>query len=258
MASWATKRKALYFFLFFAVLLFLIAIPGFLLLYEKPSCFDAKLNQGERGVDCGGPCAKLCKIDALAPSILWARVLKVSPGVYNTVVLIENPNLGLGAVDVSYLLKIYDPSNLLIYERKGKTSIPPGVIFPVFEGTITTAKRVASRATFEFVEQPSWRPYSEKRPEIRVSETKLDGRDGQSFPKLSAVIENRSSRPIPSFGVVAILTGISGNVVAASRTVVDVLPAESKAPAVFTWREPFVEDVVRVEIMPELFPTIHY
>ena len=258
MASWAAKRKTLYFLLFFAAMLFLIAVPSFLIIYEKPSCFDSKQNQGEGGIDCGGPCAKLCRVSALAPSVLWTRALQVSPGVYNVVALVENPNLDLMAKDVSYLFRVYDSNNLLIYERKGTISVPPGGILPVFEGAISTAKRVANRATFEFTEEPFWRPFSGKRPDVRVSDINLLNKDGEAPPRLSAVIDNRSNRSIPSFNVVAILTGVSGNAIAASRTIIDEVQAESKTPVTFTWREPFAEEVAKTEIILELFPTIHY
>lgn len=258
MASWATRRKLLYIALLCAAVLFALAVPVFLITYNRPSCFDGKQNQNEKGIDCGGLCTRLCRVEAFAPSVLWARVLKVSEGVYNAVAYIENPNLDLGAIDAPYLFRIYDLNNLLIYERKGKTSIPSGGAFPVFEGTITTRERMAVRATFQFLEELDWQPYPAAPLGIRVTDIKFEKGDETSPPRLSAVISNRSNRPIPQFGVVALLTGVSGNVVAVSRTVVDSLALESKTPVTFTWRLPFSEEVPQIQVIPQLFPTIHY
>ena len=136
MALWATKRKVTYLSIALSVLVILAAVPISLSLYRPPTCLDGRQNQGEDGVDCGGPCQLLCKSKTLEPIVLWQRFFKVSPGVYNAVAYVQNPNVNSAAYNVPYVFRLYDARNLIIYERKGITAIAPRVTTPVFESGI--------------------------------------------------------------------------------------------------------------------------
>ena len=52
-------------------IILIVGLPAFLLLYKAPTCFDGKQNQGEGGIDCGGPCVKLCPSAFLPPEVIW-------------------------------------------------------------------------------------------------------------------------------------------------------------------------------------------
>ena len=81
-----------------------ILVVGFIayrVLYEAPTCSDGVQNGDEEGVDCGGACDRVCSFQAVDPIVLWERFFEVGPGVYNTVALIENPNVNTIARDVT-------------------------------------------------------------------------------------------------------------------------------------------------------------
>ena len=85
MLSWGAKRKIL-----IALVVCAIAAAGIFWyvahsVYRPPSCTDGKKNQGEAGVDCGGPCARLCKVVSLPPIVHWQRAFPVTESVYNVV-----------------------------------------------------------------------------------------------------------------------------------------------------------------------------
>ena len=50
------KHKIFIPFFIYAFLLFFVACE------ESKSCFDGRQNQGELGIDCGGPCPDPCNI----------------------------------------------------------------------------------------------------------------------------------------------------------------------------------------------------
>ena len=131
MVSWSTRRKSLYIIGTMLVFLFALALPVWFVTYKAPSCTDGLKNQGELGIDCGGPCSLLCKAHALDPIVRWQRAFKVKDGVYNALAYVENPNLDSGVRKISYRFKLYDSGNLLIYERQGSTFIPPKKIFGI-------------------------------------------------------------------------------------------------------------------------------
>jgi len=244
--SWSTKRQLLYFFGALAAFLVVLALPTFLLVYKAPSCSDGIKNQGEADVDCGGPCAILCKSSALDVIVHWQRAFKVKDGVYNALAYVENPNLDSGVSRLSYRFKLYDSDNLLIYERNGETFIPANKIFGVFESNITTGSRVPVRTIFEFLGLPVWQKDSFVEPSFSITNKLLLEKDG--LPRLTASFENRSVDGVYDVEVVAILYDASGNAVAVSKTIVASPAKDSSIQLVFTWPEKFGVPVVRTEL----------
>ena len=244
--SWSAKRRLLIILLLFSLVVILIAIPGYFLFYEKPTCNDGKQNQGEAGVDCGGSCQLLCPAEAFSPIIHWQRVLPVSHPIYNAVAYVENPNLDSAAFDVPYVFKLYDAGNVLVSEKHGVIYIPPRKVFAIFEGGIVTGERIPVRATFGFEEEPKWQKVASYSPELVITNRVLTKET--SAPRLEALIENNSTKPASRVEVVALLYEAKGNIVGASRTFVDRISEHGKAPIVFTWPSPFSASPTRIEI----------
>src|SRR3989338_9568602 len=89
--SWAAKKQLTYLlFVLFAVVGLVFA---FWLNITAPSCNDKKQNQDEKGVNCGGVCAKECLGEIKDLAVLWSKPLKVSGNDYDAVALVENRNL---------------------------------------------------------------------------------------------------------------------------------------------------------------------
>lgn len=247
MVSWSTKRQFFYISAVIIVFLFAVALPTFYVTYTAPSCSDGKQNQNELGVDCGGPCVVLCKSAALDLIIHWQRAFEVKDGIYNAVAYIENPNLDSGASEAQYLFKFYDKDNLLIYERRGTTFIPPKKIFGIFESNINAGSRVIARTFFEFSKPPILKKQAITEPNFVIS-NRLMNEDGD-FPRLTALLENRSNIDVDSIEVVAILYDESGNAMSSSRTIVDLVKRGGSVPITFTWPNKFINPVTRTELL---------
>lgn len=250
MLSWAAKRKILYSLAFVGALLFFVAAPTTYMLYRPPTCSDGKQNQGERGVDCSGPCNNLCQEQELDPIVLWTRSFEIGPGAYNVVAYVQNPNVSSAAIQVPYVFRLYNADQALVSERTGKVNLPPNTSLPIFEGSLPSGKQTPSRVSFEFRTKPYWVRGESTFPDVRVNRVVLSRED--TSPLLSAEIENRELAAFDRVPVVAILYDTKGNAVAASRTIVDVLEAQSMQPVVFTWPRPFGATVSEKEIVPIL------
>lgn len=244
MASWSSRRKYAYFFVFVVALVIIIGVPLVYFLYEKPSCFDGKQNGTERGIDCSGSCAKLCPADFSAPRVLWSFSMKVVPGVYNALAYVQNPNL-VEAKQVPYTFKFYDDKGMIITEKRGKTFVPAGQKFAVFEGGIQTQSMIV-RTTFEFGDVPSW-TQGEVLSKIKVLNTILDQ---GSRPSAEVSIENISlEEDFSNIDAFIILYDAEDNRVAFSKTIIESIKAGESHILYFTWPESFVKPVVRTEIL---------
>ncbi|MEK9201502.1 MAG: vWA domain-containing protein [Patescibacteria group bacterium] len=237
MSSWAKKRKLMYVAVVCSVIFLSVLIPFLIIYNDSPTCFDGKRNNNEQGVDCGGNCAILCTPDLIKPIVLWERVFRVLPGVYNTVAYIENPNISAHVRRAQYIFKLYDADNILITEKIGTTFIPPKKTFGIFEGGIDTGERIPTRVTFEFTHDLVWEKDAGDNPEVFVDNALLSKTDTK--PRIDARLTNTSLRPVSNVEAVAIIFDTEGVAIGASRTFVDYLEKNEVMNIVFTWPEPF-------------------
>lgn len=235
--SWASERRFSYALGTAIFLLLLTAGIFFALYYEPATCTDGTQNDSELGVDCGGVCERLCAFEAAPLKVLWSRSFEVSPGRYNAVAYIENPNRHAGVREIRYVFRVVDQANTIIVERQGVTFITANGISPVFESDIRTGDSVPARTFFEFLDEPQWYRADTSEGALAVTGTRL--LDTATRPRIDATVVNNSLEQYKNIEVVGVVFAADGNAVAASRTVVDVLPKNSSAPLVFTWPRPF-------------------
>lgn len=228
---------------FFAVS---IGVPAYFILKKPPTCFDGKLNQDERGIDCGGVCALVCKQDVAPISVLWSRTFYVSGSVYNSVAYIENPNASAVAYNVPYVFRVFDEQNILITERTGKTDIMDNGIVPIFEGAIDMGWRKPVRTFFEFTKQPVW-VKKPKLPRVVTSTRAIQNAD--TAPRLEAEIRNEEVYEIRNIEVVATIFDEKENAIAVSRTIVAFLAGQDTKQLFFTWPKPFEGAASRIEVI---------
>jgi hypothetical protein len=250
--SWASRRRTGYLLgvlLFFAVV---IGIPAAIWLYEPPACFDGQQNQGETAIDKGGPCRILDERSLIPHSTLWARALAVRGGNYNAIAYIENPNKEAGVRTVGYHFGLYDQRNILVAEREGVTFIMPGGITPVFEGAINTGNREVVRTYFEFTDAPVWESMTNAAGVLVISNKQVSSTD--SVPRLTATVTNTSVASVLNPTFAGVVFDPAGNAFAASATALSRLEPGEKREIVFTWPDPFLSAVGRIDVLPFIPP----
>jgi hypothetical protein len=246
MASWSTRRKYGFFFAFIIVAAIVLGVPAFFAFYKAPTCMDGKQNGGERGVDCGGECAKLCPADFAEPKVLWSYSMKIVPGVYNALAYVQNPNQLVEAKSLPYVFRLYDDRGILILERRGQTFVPAGQKFAVFEGALETGVRIPARTTIEFTPLPAWRQ-GEILSKIRVE--RIDVEEDAS-PRAEVRIKNESIDTVYSnVDAFVVLYDASGNRIAFSKTVIGNIAPGVVDTLYFTWPEAFPRPVVKKEAL---------
>jgi hypothetical protein len=249
--DWATKRQLIFISIALAIIVSIVGIVYFSQYYRPPSCTDKMQNQGEQGVDCGGPCSVMCSSQIIKPIVSWSRSFESGTGSYNAVAYIENPNGDLGVKEALYRFKLYDENNVYITERVGKTYIRPNEQFAIFEPRIPTGERIPKRTFFEFVSFSDWIKIDSQKPDIFIgAPTPKTGPE----PSVSVSLQNKNNVPVQNIDVVAIVYDNQDNAMAASASTVDVLPADSSSNLVFTWRTPFPYQPTRVEVIPRVDP----
>lgn len=240
---WAVRRQFIYATAVLAVIALAILAGYSAFFYQAPSCSDKAQNQREEGIDCGGPCASLCTAPQV--SALWTRAVEIAPGVYHAVALVQNPRTDAGTNALPYAFSLYDGSGILVAERSGVMYLDPGEIVPLLEPNVVTQNRIPARAFVSFG-AALWQKEARTDMPVRVVSQSLDS---QAL-RLTAHLANTNALPAPAFTVTAFLYDAGDNLVTASETQADGLPARGEKDIVFTWQEPFSAPVVRADIIP--------
>lgn len=254
--SWASRRQSQYIgglVLVIGMIALLFALPT---LTKKPTCSDGKQNGGEKGVDCGGLCQRICYADVTDPQILWQRAFPVTGNVYNLVALVENRNKDAAVAQASYEFRIYDTNNILIGRRQGTTFIPPNQQFAVFDSRFDAGANGIRSVTFDFTSPFVW---IKKKPTIQTLPIRVDNKvlnTDKGNTNLTARINNDSIYDLPEFDVITILYGADHNAINASKTHKEGLASNGNSLLLFTWPQALSDTPVTEDIMVLVNPFI--
>lgn len=234
--KWSSRRQLTY---FMSIILFMALIVGsFYLLYKPaPTCFDQKQNQDEEGVDCGGPCARVCQSVAIPLKVYWTRVFPLGNGLYDVAALVENENQNLGVKSLAYTFKLFDSNSVEVAKREGKTFVNPGEKFVVFESNVESSLAYpATKAFVEIEEYPIWEKVAAVPRIISIERLSFSN---LPYPVLRLKVKNDSFDNYKDIKVNTVLSDINQNAFAASATFVDSLLAGESEEVFMTWPSSF-------------------
>lgn len=251
---WAFWRRAQY-VAGACFLLLLVGVAGYFRFFHAPaSCNDGRQNGGERGVDCGGSCTRVCALDVMPPSVRWAQAFRVTNGQYNAVAYVENRNRMVGAPALAYTFTLYDTQGAVITTRSGTTVLPPDGVYPIFEGRIATGEKVPVRTFIEIAPVEHWEQASNGRGMFEVRSRTLA--DADRAPRLSAVVYNTALQEADGVEVVATIFDVRGKALTASQSVVPRIAGRAEAEIVFTWPEPIAKTIRSCEVPTDVMLAI--
>lgn len=205
----------------FCFVLFLIFAPK---LIPAPSCHDNVQNQGETGVDCGGPClpcylkeAKPLEVSG-SPSLFKSASLGKVFAVFDVV----NRNQDLGMHSFSYAVQFFDGSKNLVGTIDGYDNIFPGeskYLVVEYDGSAYDVGRIAS-AAFSVTSPASWAKATDFIvPTLSLSQgPTLSSSTGQVA--VAGVIKNESPVSAPSVRVVVFVEDKYGDPLFVGSTLV--------------------------------------
>lgn len=214
-------KQFLYGSIFIVIILVVVWGVYAVFLKSAPTCFDKIQNQGETGVDCGGPCVS-CEINHLEKIRVKSTNLFKSEDGIGVVVSIQNPNVNWGANNFNYNIKIKNGLGEIVDEINGKTFIYAGefkyLIIPV-----TDVKSSDAVSVVFSISNITWKNKKDfKKPDLVILDTRITKDEGD-YLKVSGKIENRDEQDYSSVYVSAILYSYSGNLLAASKTKINLI-----------------------------------
>lgn len=241
--NWNTRKNLMHRSALAILFLFLL-LPVAAFFLKTPACTDGKKNGDEKGIDCGGICARACSFETTPPVVEWVRPFSVTKNVWSAAAFVRNPNLNFSGVG-EYLLRLYDEGGILVYERRGEVFLPAGKSLPIFEGGMNIGNLLPSRASLSFQDDIAWIRDERGASFLPTGTIEWRREDGQSF--VSVEVQNETNTDKKNVPVTVLVSGGDGNIFAASKTILPALPKRSSQTAAFTWPFLFSADPARIE-----------
>lgn len=251
--SWAARRRFLTLFIVGAITAAFLAVVLIATFYEVPSCIDNKQNQGEAGIDCGGPCAYLCRADLYAPTVLYTKALTNSSGRTDVIASVENKNAGAAARGVPYRIDLYGSDRILIQEVKGTIDLPPASTVAVFVAGVSSGRQTVTSAFLTIdADMINWIPLARDPRLLPIVTTPQIG-GTTNAPRITVQVSNPSPTvALIDTRLIAIVRSADRNIIGASATIVPNVGPSGVASGLFTWNEPFTGVPALVEVVPEV------
>jgi hypothetical protein len=188
-----------------------------------PTCFDNTQNQGETGVDCGGPCVP-CELKSLKPIQVdqgWPKWFKTTTSTSGIVAEIYNPNPDWGASNFSYRLDIKDQFGSIIKSVTGASFIYGGELKYLVEPRIDLGAGKISSVDLT-ISNPQWVSINDfSRPDVEIQDVNTGKTD---MLYVSGKVVNRAESDFSNFSVYSLVYNKDGQFLAASKTIVDTVP----------------------------------
>lgn len=202
---------------YLTVFFFVIFIIYLLWFKPAPTCFDGRRNQGELGIDCGGPCPA-CEIKTLIPP--ESSQVKYFPADDQTVLAAEirNLNLNWGADYFSYTFDIYGDEGIKIKSLTKNSFIYSGEIKYLFEPVEINFKNIKDiKISFSDINWKSAKEFPKPSVQVREIKTESTDRDGAGVI-ISGFVTNNNAFGLSKVRIIGFLFNQSGTQISASKT----------------------------------------
>ncbi len=219
-----TAKQAIYGALFLIIVVGIIAGVYFSFFRVTASCFDGIQNQGETGIDCGGPCATVCA-PANLHDIVVGSVQSFASGPGHTTFLaeVENHNTGFAIRSFGYEFILYDASGNAIATVSGQSFIYAGEVKYIVLPNEATSAPVDHASLV--IQNPAWTPAATLGlvPQFGNPLTITGGTVSSSTATVTGRITDGDVSSFTNILIVAIFYGVDGNPVGASQTELDAI-----------------------------------
>jgi hypothetical protein len=230
------------------LLIIAIIIGGIYLIIKPglPSCSDGIQNQGEAGVDCGGPCPPCPWQLQEDLEIISSQAIPTQKNHVDLLAVVKNPNSDFGAKSFSYIFNLYDFQNNLIISREGNSYILPQETRYIIEQRVETDVNI-SKVEFK-INNVEWQELVDyQEPELLIRNPNFS--QSEELSQLSATLENRSNYDFDKIDVWAVLFDKESNILGANKIELRTVLSEEKRYFEMKWFFPILGQVERSDVV---------
>lgn len=231
----------------------IFCIIGFMIYIVKSpaaTCSDKIKNQGEKGVDCGGPCSP-CK-EAAATKEMIVMETNFAPGgndTYDVIAKISNPNDSIGAGAFNYIFTLKDAEGVEIATAEGTSFILPADTRYVAKlGLKVSGGAIPTGASLS-IGDVKWEKLSGiGKPQIGIYNKNFGPDVSSKGIEADGVVRNESIYDLKKIEIIVLLRDKKGEIIGINTTQRDSVRAKEQQNFQVTWPYALKADVNKVEI----------
>lgn len=247
------------------IILFFTAV-AFWLLYkpEEQGCFNGIKDIGEKGIDCGGFCDKVCPPLSKPPqvqdiSIEWVKYVKDGENNYDLIAKLSNDNERWGVSKLDYKFIVYNKEGRIIGAKKDyayvmpkgflKNEVASYIIEDNFKVNEDIGKTDLELSNFNWEEIKDPRDLPDLSRDIIIITDKNYGfvKNGEEFYYASGVTKNVSKYGFFKVDIYVVLFNINDEPIAAGKTDQWTMKAGEGWEFKIFWTNPLSGEVIRVD-----------
>lgn len=236
----------------YIVLFSAISFVLYLIFSPEATCFDKIKNQGEKEVDCGGPCAP-CK-DVGQKKDLIIQEIAFAPGgsdTYDVVAKIVNPNDSVGAESFKYIFSLKDESGAVVATGDGINFILPSDTRYLAKLELKTNNNAIPKSAEISISDVKWGKLLDiGKPQLGIYSKKLGvisiGNEAEG------VLRNESGYDFKKIDITIIIRDENGKIVGINTTQRDSVRAKEEQKFNVTWPYSLGEKIQQMEVDPQV------
>lgn len=238
-------------FLFGVVVL---GIALYFVIIPEPTCLDGKRNQGEKGIDCGGPCfpcpeqPNLENLSVVSIEWVYDRDDK-----YDAAVKIKNPNNLYGANKFDLKITFFSESGQQLKEQKLNSFILPGEEKYVLSQGVALNEAPAD-VKVEIASE-TWEKFDDyQKPDLIINSKRFDILSGGSsdYAKAWGTLINNSRYDFETITIKVVLRDDRGKLLAENSHIMNTVRAKEQRDFFANFPHQFAGSVANVEVEPEV------
>lgn len=237
------------------IYIFLIALIGsavYFFIIPNPSCYDNKKNQGEKDIDCGGPCLP-CKEPELNNKVdfVSAEFIPNKEGGYDAAVLVKNSNDIVGSGHFKFRL---------VFGNEATSQWEDGFILPgeqkylfIYGISGISTEQMTAGATLEITDA-DWKKFIhyEEPDFISVNTEFFDQVDNlPDYSQVRGTLVNSSQIDFETVKVKVLLKSINGKIIGINHQIINTLRANERRDFVVNFPKDISEQVSDIIVEPE-------
>jgi len=215
-------------------------------------CFNNIQDNGEQGIDCGGPCSKKCDLlESL--KVLWTKIIPAGENKYYFLSLIKNPNALYGVSLFNYKFIGLNNEDKVVSERQGEDFILPGESKYIFDEINIEDLNNAQKFDLE-ISDLMWQRFSSyQKPTLFVINKEIKDIDEGGFNlKVGGRLINDSIYNLRMVGLKVVLFDERDNPIAFNKTYLGNIRSQEKRDFHVFWKAIFSQqEVKRIDIEAE-------
>lgn len=242
------KKRTVIILIMIGAIIFL-GFVFYLIFRSNPTCTDGKQNQGEKGIDCGGPC-KACIVtpDLTSLEIKEKAFVYSSQGKYDAVAKVSNPNNGYGSSKFSYEFKLMDEGGNILATKIGEDFILPSETKYIIE-TSLESKTDPKQIEFKIL-NGAWDEFSGyEEPELNIYNKRYNLiSNGVGYSEAFGLLRNESPFDFDAIKINIVLRDGLSKIVALNKTEMRTVNSREERDFRLVWPNSFQGDVQGVEV----------